>query len=369
MLLQSMKSFVWRRYTWMVNFDSDEFSYEVIMERMLDSVPLDIDKREGSVIYNALGPAAAELAQMYIWMDQILTLSFADTSMGEFLDLRAREVGIERFEPTHALYTVDITLSEGAESIPLGSRFSIDDYYFELVDNNVLRIETPGEAGNGMQDGTAILPLDTFSGLEEIKISGLLQHGTDGEDDENLRERYFVRVRREANSGNKEHYKVWAEEVEGVGLAKVFPLHNGPGTVKIVIVNSNYQSPIQTLVNDVQEHIDPVNEEGEGQAPIGSIVTVVGAISDNINIQADVELQINRNTTDAENELRESLSAYLRNNAFRLDYLNISTVSELLLACDSVRMYSNVRINGVADNYLIDPEVIATLNDIDLGLM
>lgn len=353
----------------MVNFDSEEFSYEVIMERMLDSVPLNVDKREGSVIYNALGPAAAELTQMYIWMDQILTLSFADTSMGEFLDLRAREVGIERFEPTHALYTVDITLSDGADDVPLGSRFSIDEYYFELIDTGILRIETPGEPGNGIQDGTAILPLDTLPGLEEVKITGLAQHGSDGEDDESLRERYFVRVRREAKSGNKEHYKVWAEEVEGVGLAKVFPLHNGPGTVKIVIVNNNYQSPIQTLVNDVQNYISPTGGTGEGQAPIGSLVTVVGAISDDINIQADVELEINRNTTDAENELRDSLSAYLRNNAFRLAYLNISAVGELLLGCDSVRTYSNVKINGFADNYLIDPEGIATLNAIDLELM
>ena len=29
---------------------------------MLDAVPNDLDKREGSIIYNALAPAAAELA-------------------------------------------------------------------------------------------------------------------------------------------------------------------------------------------------------------------------------------------------------------------------------------------------------------------
>ena len=40
-------------------------SFDSIMNRMLDSVPANIDKREGSVIYCALAPAAAELAQMY----------------------------------------------------------------------------------------------------------------------------------------------------------------------------------------------------------------------------------------------------------------------------------------------------------------
>ena len=42
------------------------FDYDTILQRMLDRVPIQIDKREGSIIYNALAPAAAELAQMYI---------------------------------------------------------------------------------------------------------------------------------------------------------------------------------------------------------------------------------------------------------------------------------------------------------------
>src|SRR5699024_10125996 len=159
----------------MVRFDSEEYTYEEIMERMLDRVPLDIDKREGSVIYNALGPAAAELAQHYIWMDQILTLAFADTAVGEFLEMRAREVGISRYPASHAHYEVEVNLTEGSDRIAIGSRFLIDDGYFELVDENILRIETPGELGNNMQEGTEILPLDGFVSLEGVKITRLLQ--------------------------------------------------------------------------------------------------------------------------------------------------------------------------------------------------
>ena len=40
--------------------DLDEyFEYDIILQRMLDRVPIQIDKREGSIIYNALSPAAA----------------------------------------------------------------------------------------------------------------------------------------------------------------------------------------------------------------------------------------------------------------------------------------------------------------------
>ncbi|MCY9219108.1 phage portal protein, partial [Bacillus haynesii] len=37
----------------------EDQTFDEIMERMLDRVPADIDKRENSVIWNALAPAAA----------------------------------------------------------------------------------------------------------------------------------------------------------------------------------------------------------------------------------------------------------------------------------------------------------------------
>lgn len=353
----------------MVRFDGEEFGFDAILEGMLDEVPLEIDKREGGVIYNALAPAAAQIAQQYIWMDQILTLTFADTSVGEFLDLRAREVGIERFPATRALYRVNFELGANSEGVPIGSRFMIDESYFELIENDVLRIEVTGETGNNIVEGTELLPLDNFIGLEKVSIESLLERGSDAEDDESLRSRYYVRVRREANSGNKAHYKAWAEEVEGVGIAKVFPLHNGPGTVKIVITNDNYQPPIQTIVTNVQNHIAPIGEHGEGQAPIGATVTVAGATIEDINISAKVELQINRSIPDAVTEFNQLMNKYLSDNSFRIEYLNISTVSELLLQCDSVRSYSDVTINGSVSNFRVNPEKIAALSNVELELM
>ena len=42
----------------------EEVTYEEILERMLERVPDDMDKREGSLIYDALAPAAIELQIM-----------------------------------------------------------------------------------------------------------------------------------------------------------------------------------------------------------------------------------------------------------------------------------------------------------------
>ena len=49
----------------------EDYTFENLIKRMLARAPKEIDKREGSVIYDALAPAAAELAQMYIDLDVI----------------------------------------------------------------------------------------------------------------------------------------------------------------------------------------------------------------------------------------------------------------------------------------------------------
>ena len=54
----------------------EQMEYRYILSRMLERVPDIMDKREGSVIYDALAPAAAELANMYIELDSVLNQTF-----------------------------------------------------------------------------------------------------------------------------------------------------------------------------------------------------------------------------------------------------------------------------------------------------
>ena len=44
---------------------SEENTFDKIMNRALERVSDDVDKREGSVIYDALSPMAAELVHCY----------------------------------------------------------------------------------------------------------------------------------------------------------------------------------------------------------------------------------------------------------------------------------------------------------------
>ena len=49
----------------MSNYE-DGNSFEEIMERTLSKVSTDVDKREGSVIYNAMAPTNEEIANIFV---------------------------------------------------------------------------------------------------------------------------------------------------------------------------------------------------------------------------------------------------------------------------------------------------------------
>ena len=71
-------------------------SYEELMEKKLDRIDDRRDKRQGSLIYDALAPNAAETAQFYADLDLLADRTFADTAVGEDLTRRAAERGMLR---------------------------------------------------------------------------------------------------------------------------------------------------------------------------------------------------------------------------------------------------------------------------------
>mgnify|MGYP000705380381 CR=1 FL=1 len=75
----------------------EDMTFENIMDRCLDRVSSSIDKREGSVVYDAIAPAAAELAIMYIELAYLMDRAFPDTESGD--DLFAKEVSSEHRQP------------------------------------------------------------------------------------------------------------------------------------------------------------------------------------------------------------------------------------------------------------------------------
>ncbi|AZV48098.1 phage portal protein [Bacillus halotolerans] len=341
----------------------EDQTFEDIMERMLNSISADIDTREGSVIYNALAPAAAELAKSYIWLDTVLELVFSDTAQGEFLDRRAAEAGIERTAATKAVRAGEFT---AGVRIPEGSRFYVDNLYFQYTRDGTLVCETPGEAGNANLTGRNLLSLDTIPGLEKAIVKEILIPGREEEGDDSLRERYFTRVRREAVSANKMHYKEWAEEVDGVGKAKIFPLWNGDGTVKIVVTNANLEPASEILIQKVKDYIDPEPGQDEGQAPIGAVVTVESAVWKEVEISAEVLPEVNHSIDEVKTEIKEGVLNLFKKMAFEDNIIRLSQINNIVYNSPSVSDYSNIKINGTSENLVLSDVEIPKLGQVNI---
>ncbi|GED00896.1 baseplate J/gp47 family protein [Bacillus atrophaeus] len=341
----------------------EDQTFEEIMERMLSRISADIDTREGSVIYNALAPAAAELAKSYIWLDTVLELVFSDTAQGEFLDRRATEAGIERLAATKAVRAGEFT---PGITIPTGSRFFADNLYFQYTADGTLECETAGEAGNANISGQNLLSLDTIPGLEKAIVKDILIPGREEERDDSLRDRYFTRVRREAVSANKQHYKQWAEEVDGVGKAKIFPLWNGEGTVKIVITNATLEPASDILVKKVKDAIDPKEGQGEGEAPIGAFVTVESAVWKEVEISAEVLPELNRSIEDVKADIEAGVLQLFKKMAFEDNVIRLSQINNIVYNASSVSDYADIKINGLAENLVLNDVEIPKLGQVNI---
>lgn len=285
-------------------------TYEEILQEMLDTVDNSVYKAEGSLIYNALAPAAAELAQMYIELDNITSRTFADTAIGDNLSRRAAERGINRNTATAAI-------RKGVFNVPVnvGNRFSIETLTYivtEILINNEakLQCEQVGTIGNTYSG--SMQPITYVEGLTTATLTDILIPGEDEEDDESLRDRYFDDLESAPFAGNQADYKEKTKELPGVGGVKVYPVWNGGGTVKLVILDSTYSKPSTELVNTVQTAIDPVTNSGEGLgiAPIGHTVTIEAVSELIVNISFTLAYVSGYVWADVESYVREAINNY-----------------------------------------------------------
>lgn len=339
-------------------------TYEALLERMLARVPDGLDKREGSIIFDALAPAAAEMAQMYMELEANTDLFFADTATDGYLERTIAWSGIVRRTATHAQLKGEFTQADGSPAeIPLNSRFSLEMHNYRAIERlapGVFRLECETEGAEGNRHFGDLLPVDYIPGLARGKLTELIVPGEDRETDEALRVRYFEAVRRPSTSGNKAHYAEWASRIAGVGGARVFPLWNGPKTVKVVIVDTDKHPAAPLLVEQVQRYIDPEPGRGEGQAPIGAVVTVASASSKPVTVRAKVKLAPGYALQTVSDRFWEALERYRKEHALSITYISASVMGSLLLATEGVADYEGLTLNGAAGN--------VTLNEYEVPL-
>ncbi len=338
-------------------------TYDAILERMLEQIPDSIDKREGSIIFDALAPVAVELAQAYIEMDAILNEAFADTASREYLIKRAAERGLV---PSAATYTV--AKGEFNIDIAVGDRFSCGDYNYtasEKISTGIWKLtcETPGSTPNGNLG--MLIPIDYIDGLTTAALTEILIPGEDEEETEDFRSRYFATLSTKSFGGNKADYIEKVNAVSGVGGVKVYPVWNGGGTVKLVIINSDYGKATTTLIDTVQTMVDPTINRGggDGLAPIGHIVTVETVTETKVDLTFNITYQEGYSFHEVESYITGVIDNYFLELCKTWDnndslIIRISQLESRLLNVTGVVDVTGTTINGEASNLVLTADAI-----------
>lgn len=336
----------------------ENVTFESIMESLLERVPSSMDKREGSVIWDALAPCAVELQNAYIALDTILNETFADTATLFYLKKRAAERGVNQIMATKAILQGEFTPSDLELSI--GARFSCDKLNYiitEKVRDGVYKLEceTAGIEGN-TYFGT-LIPIEYVEGLETANLTELLIPAEDDEDVESLRQRYFDSLTSQAYGGNIADYKEKTKAIQGVGAVKVTPVWNGGGTVKLTIMDSTFSVPSEELVEAVKIAADPYPNEGKGYgfAPIGHVVTVNGVETVTVNINTNITYQSGWSWDSTKSYILKAIDDYFGEVSREWEDSNnlivrISQLESKILACEGVLDIQGTTLNSSTSN-------------------
>ena len=311
---------------------------DAILKELQTESTTEATKIEGTYEYDMLATNSIEFAKTEVELEQLYKAAFADTSWGEYLTMIAEQYGVLRRAATKATGTVTVT---GKGYIPAGSLFTTPaGTKFQTLESASvngtadLKVEAvdAGDVGNVKAGTITTIPM-SIPGITAVTNAAATSGGYDEEDDEDLLQRYLEKVRLPATSGNKYEYYEWAKSVAGVGDARVIPSWNGPGTVKVIIVDANMQVAPASLIKAVADYIETVR-------PIGATVTVVSPTPVPVKITAKVS-----GTLDKEQYLRD-VNAYIAKKGMDLRSLSYARCIDILLNQSTVADCSDVRLNG-----------------------
>lgn len=345
----------------------EDMTYEVILKRMMDRVSTqypNIDTREGSILFNALAPAAIELAIMYTELDNAINESFVKTASREYLLRACEQMGMDTsvFDESYGIHKGEFDVE-----ISIGSRWNYELYNYRVteyigIEENVytykMVCETGGSAPNTV---TGILtPIDESpTDLGYAKVVECLIEGEDEASDEDIRTAYYNYVNSIISDGNVNQYKLWCDEYEGIGNSKIIPLWNGANTVKVSILSASNTPASSELIANFQKYLDPNSEGmGNGVAPIGAKVTVSTATEVPLTISANVTMLDGYSDTSV---IDDALTKYLAGIAYEKSTVSYMSIGAIILGVTGVDSISNLLVNNGTSDISLTTEQIPTL--------
>ena len=335
----------------------DEITEEVLLEQAIAmGEALGVDTNQGSVYRDACDGHVTRTSDFFDDLSMVAEIISINTCTGEILDERLAEQGMARNPPedTPATYYVEFV---GA-SPEVGDLVSCDDHFFNTAKdgegNWVIVSQEKGTEMNSLVPGLPVIPERDVDDMISATLGSLAIPAVDTEDDDSARARFLEKIAGPAENGNAAQIKSWCEGITGVGRARILKLWDGPGTVKAVITADDGTAPSESIVNQVQQTIDPgASGLGEGLVTIGCFFTAVASVEVPIDISVEVTKTANGSFAAIKDDIEAALKAYLKGLALAAadeTTVRVNSIGSLIANVSGVVDYENLLVNGGTDN-------------------
>lgn len=344
---------------------------ETILNRMLSDINSSYDKSKGQFIYDILSSAAKEFESAYKSNEKEIIKKHINTAAGKDLEEIVKEyANIKRKKATYSTGTVKIVADIDSkyfkgDLVSIGSINYAADKDYIADDNGIIEANVIctilGSVGNTKENTIIYFP-KTLSGLKSVTNAKAFTNGYDEETDAELRSRYYEKIGDPETSGNVAQYRAWAKSVIGVGDAKVIDCWSGPGTIKIVLINSNREAASTELINNVKSYIESVRPACSGTLIVESATTTI--ININVTLNTDTT---NYNLDEIKKDVESNIKNYLKNVSFEQSTIAYFAIADKIFNSKGVKNISELKINGDVSDVKITDTQIAELGAVVYG--
>lgn len=335
-------------------------------EEILANIDDRFDKSNGGFTYDVTKAVAVAIEGLSVETESVIDKINVDKMTGnELTRFVYQRTGITRRPSTFANGRVLLT---GAPStvIPIGSLVAANDVFYQSVEGITLdssgkgyvrvRSQIDGPIGNVPVGAINSFPV-TISGVISVTNEQAFTNGYIAESDNELRQRYYDKLQRPGKAGNAYHYEEWAKSVIGVGNVKVYPLWDGPLTVKVLLMNINNELPSTELIANVYNYI-------ESERPFGATVTVASPSTITVNVTVNLTIATDYVLDDVRTVLNRNLNEYIKSLAFVADHVSIAQIGRIILETPGIVDYTALKLNNGTANVVIPDQSVPILGSV-----
>lgn len=358
-------------------------SADEIHQRMMDNLPDDIDDMPGGFPYDFTKPAALEKDEFINYhLVRALMIAFPQYAWDEWLDLHGQQVHLERHLPESASGKVQVTgktgtmIAEGTifctpatDTGPSIEYQSLEEKTIE-DDGTVLIPVRAVESGTGANVGanTVVLMAKPDKNITGVVNPEPIRGGTERESDND----FFDRIAAEYDNsmtflGNDSDYTRWAKEA-GAGDCIVIPAAEGPGTVKLVLVDGNGQPANEKLVQNVYNYIVSPDDRSARLLPTACAKLICGPAT-TIKVDFTITGLLYDGTTTVE-KIKADFSAAVKEayiSAKKQNTLRYNDIRPIISDIAGVMDFEGFLMNGEMKNIRLNKEEYPETGTLDFS--